>query len=210
MATASPNPASALYLYGIVAAPGPRHLNVVGLDKQPVRVHVLGSLAFLYSQTCQERYLASRANLLAHEAVLESVMNEGHRTLLPLQFGLVVSSWDQVEQDLVKPRLAELLALLQRLEGKREVGVKVFWDPERELQLGLEENPALKARRDELLALRWTGGRRGNGTGFGATFGAATPAYCPHLHGCPCSPCQRLCGRKAAYREHGLQQRFSH
>jgi hypothetical protein len=150
MATASPNPASALYLYGIVAAPGPRHLNVVGLDKQLVRVHVLGSLAFLYSQTCQERYLASRANLLAHEAVLESVMNEGHRTLLPLQFGLVVSSWDQVEQDLVKPRLAELLALLQRLEGKREVGVKVFWDPERELQLGLEENPALKARRDEL------------------------------------------------------------
>lgn len=144
------NPHSALYLYGIVAAPGPRHLSVVGLDKQPVQVHGLGSLAFLYSQARQERYLASRANLLAHEAVLEKVMNEGHRALLPLQFGLVVSGWEQVERDLVQPRLADLLALLERLEGKREVGVKVFWDPEQELKLGLEENPALKARRDEM------------------------------------------------------------
>jgi len=148
MPTANPN--STLYLYGIVAAPGPRHLNVVGLDKQPVGIHVLGSLAFLYSQARQGRYLASRANLLAHEAVLETVMSEGYRALLPLQFGLVVSGWDQVEQDLIKPHLADLLALLQRLEGKREVGVKVFWDPQQELQLGLEENPALKARRDEM------------------------------------------------------------
>ncbi|MGQ9836548.1 MAG: GvpL/GvpF family gas vesicle protein [Cyanobacteriota bacterium] len=141
---------SALYLYGIVAAPGPRHLNVVGLDKQPVHVHLLGSLAFLYSAAQQERYLASRTNLLAHEAVLEKVMSEGHSALLPLQFGLVVSSWEQVERDLVEPRLADLLALLQHLQGKREVGVKVFWDPEQELQLGLAENPALKAKRDEM------------------------------------------------------------
>ncbi len=141
---------SGLYLYGIVAAPGPRHLNVLGLDRQPVHLRQLGPLAFLYSLAQQERYLASRANLLAHETVLETVMNEGHSALLPLQFGLVVTSWEQVERELVAPRLGDLLALLQRLQGKREVGVKVFWDPERELQLGLEENPALKAKRDEM------------------------------------------------------------
>lgn len=140
----------ALYLYGIVAAPGPRHLSVVGLDRQPVQVQTLGSLAFLYTLAQQERYLASRAHLLSHEGVLEKVMADGHRAVLPLQFGLVIADWQQVERDLLQPHQERLIQLLQTLEGKREVGLKVFWDPEQELQLGLEENPRLKQQRDAL------------------------------------------------------------
>jgi len=140
----------ALYLYGIVAAPGPRHLSVVGLDRQPVQVQTLGSFAFLYTPAQQERYLASRANLLTHEGVLEKVMADGHRAVLPLQFGLVIADWPQVDRDLLHPHQQRLSQLLQTLEGKREVGLKVFWDPEQELQLGLEENPRLKQQRDAL------------------------------------------------------------
>lgn len=140
----------ALYLYGIVVAPGPRHLNAVGLDRQPVQIQILGSLAFLYTLAQQDRYLASRANLLTHEGVLEKVMAEGHRALLPLQFGLVIADWEQVHQDLLHPYEERLRQLLQTLEGKREVGLKVFWDPEQELQLGLEENPTLKQQRDAM------------------------------------------------------------
>ncbi|MDX2272075.1 MAG: GvpL/GvpF family gas vesicle protein [Cyanobacteriota bacterium] len=139
-----------LYLYGILQAPGPRHLNVQGIDRQPVQVQVFDPLVLLYSEAQQERYLASRANLLAHESVLEKVMAEGHRALLPLQFGLVASDWELVRRDLIEPKQADLVRLLHHLEGKREVGVKVFWDPDQELQLALNENPDLKRQRDAM------------------------------------------------------------
>ncbi len=139
-----------LYLYGIVNAPGPRHLAVTGIDQQPVQMITLGSLVIFYSAAQQDRYLASRTNLLTHERVLEKIMQEGHRSVLPLQFGLVVNDWQQVQQDLLIPRHDRLLELLHHLDGKREVGVKVFWDPQQELQLGLEADPDLKRRRDQM------------------------------------------------------------
>jgi len=139
-----------LYLYGIVSAPGPRHLAVTGIDQQPVQMMTLGSLVIFYSAAQQDRYLASRTNLLTHERVLEKIMQEGHRSVLPLQFGLVVNDWQQVQQDLLIPRHDRLLELLHHLDGKREVGVKVFWDPQQELQLGLEADPELKRRRDQM------------------------------------------------------------
>jgi len=139
-----------IYLYGMVSAPGPRHLVATGIDQQPVQIMTLGPLVIFYSTAQQDRYLASRTNLLTHERVLEKIMQEGHRSVLPLQFGLVVSDWAQVQQDLVVPRQDRLLELLNHLEGKREVGVKVFWDPQKELQLGLEADPQLKQRRDQM------------------------------------------------------------
>ncbi len=139
-----------LYLYGLIPLPMPRHLSVNGLDKQPVQLKVMDPFVVIFSEAQQDRYLASRANLLAHETVLEKVMTEGHPALLPLQFGLVASDWQQFKQDLLDPKQAELLDLLAHLEGKREVGIKVFWDSEQELQLGLAENLDLQQRRDAM------------------------------------------------------------
>ncbi|GAB4215142.1 MAG: hypothetical protein OHK0012_14610 [Synechococcales cyanobacterium] len=139
-----------LYLYGLVNTPGPKHLVVNGIDQQPVHGMTLGPFVVFHSVAQQDRYLASRTNLLTHERVLEKIMQDGHRSVLPLQFGLVVSDWAQVQTDLLVPKEERLLALLHHLEGKREVGIKVFWDPQEELQLGLAENPDLKQRRDQM------------------------------------------------------------
>ncbi len=140
------------YLYGLLepgyslTSMGP----LLGLDKQPVHLQALGSVAALYSEAKQERYLASRANLLAHETVLEKVMADGHFNLLPLQFGTVISDWQRVRQDLIEPHQTQLQALFQRLAGHREVGVKLFWEQEAELQRLLAENPQLRYKRDAL------------------------------------------------------------
>lgn len=95
--------ATRYYLYGIFPAPGPQGIALQGLDDQPVESYDLGDFTFLYSNACQKRYLASRNNLLTHERVLETAMHQGYHTLLPLQFGLTVKDWDQVQQDLVLP-----------------------------------------------------------------------------------------------------------
>lgn len=138
------------YLYGIFPAPGPADLSITGLDKQEVKAHHLDQFTFLYSEARQTRYLASRRNLLGHEKVLETAMQQGHHTLLPLQFGLTVEDWDQVQVDLVAPHAQGLTRLFQRLDGHREVSVKVLWDATSELEMLMQDNDELRAHRDEL------------------------------------------------------------
>lgn len=138
------------YLYGIFPAPGPQDLHLEGLDKQPVQIKMLDEFAFLYSEAQKNRYLASRRNLIKHEEVLESAMEQGSRTLLPLQFGSIVPSWDSVMTDLIAPATEQLKELFAKLAGKREVGIKILWDTNAELQQMLDENQPLKEKRDRL------------------------------------------------------------
>ncbi|NJR50374.1 MAG: GvpL/GvpF family gas vesicle protein [Leptolyngbyaceae cyanobacterium CSU_1_3] len=139
-----------LYLYGIFPTPGPENLELEGLDKQPVRNHTVDGFTFLYSQAQQERYLASRRNLLGHEKVLEQAMQAGHRTLLPLQFGLIIEDWKAVTQQLTLPHSESLSHLFHKLSGRREVSVKLFWDGDAELQALMAEDEALRSQRDRL------------------------------------------------------------
>ncbi len=139
-----------LYLYGIFPPPGPPTLETKGLDKQPIDSHTIEGFTFLYSQAQQSRYLASRRNLLTHTKVLEEAMEKGACTLLPLQFGLVVPDWETVVKDLLQHQAETLQALLQKLDGKREVSLKIYWETDAELNALLEENPDLKAQRDNL------------------------------------------------------------
>jgi hypothetical protein len=140
----------AFYLYGIFPSPGPDHLSITGLDQQQVRSHPLDQFTFLYSEACQGRYLASRKNLLGHEKVLETAMQQGHHTLLPLQFGLTIGDWNQVKEDLVRPHAEGLTRLFKHLDGRREVSVKILWDATSELEMLMQENAALRDQRDQL------------------------------------------------------------
>lgn len=142
--------ASGLYLYGIFPAPGPQDLTLHGLDKQPVQSHDLDGFVFLYSEAQQERYLASRKNLLGHERVLEQAMEQGYRTLLPLQFGLIIEDWTSVQQQLIGPQSHALKDLFEKLDGRREVSVKLFWEADQELEALMAENHDLRAERDRL------------------------------------------------------------
>jgi hypothetical protein len=139
-----------LYLYGIFPAPGPKHLGVRGLDDQPIACYQIGEFAFFYSEAQQSRYLASRKNLLGHERVLEAAMQQGDLTLLPLQFGLVIETWERVLDELITPYGEGLQRLFAKLQGYREVSVKVLWQPDAELNQLMAENEVLRQQRDRL------------------------------------------------------------
>jgi Gas vesicle synthesis protein GvpL/GvpF len=139
-----------LYLYGIFPTPGPKDLVLEGLDKQPVHNYTVDGFAFLYSEAQQERYLASRRNLLGHEKVLEQAMHAGYRTLLPLQFGLIIEDWAAVTEQLTAPHSESLEHLFDNLAGRREVSVKLFWDADAELQALMDEDENLRSQRDRL------------------------------------------------------------
>ena len=139
-----------LYLYGIFPDPIPEELALEGMDKQPVHSAIIEDFSFLYSIAKQEKYLASRRNLICHERVLEQVMNEGFRTLLPLRFGMVIKTWETVIEELTRPHQDKLKDLFAKLAGQREVSVKILWDSKSELQAMLSANEDLKQKRDAL------------------------------------------------------------
>jgi hypothetical protein len=139
-----------IYLYGILPTPISEKLVLEGLDKQPVYSYSVDGFNFLYSEAKQEKYLTSRRNLLCHEKVLELAMNEGFRTLLPLRFGLVVKTWETVIDQLTRPHKEKLEELFQKLEGRREVSVKVFWNSKLEMQSLLGSNASLRKKRDAM------------------------------------------------------------
>lgn len=140
-----------IYLYGIFPEPFPAEEVVLeGMDKQPVHSALVEGFSFLYSIAKQEKYLASRRNLICHEKVLEQAMNEGFRTLLPLRFGMVVKTWKTVTEQLTKPYQDKLKDLFAKLAERREVSVKIFWDNDFELQALLSVNQELKRMRDAM------------------------------------------------------------
>lgn len=140
---------SSLYLYGIAAAPA-FDLALQGLDQQPVQTQQVNDFVFLYSEAQQPRYLASRRNLLGHERVLEQAMEAGFEPILPLQFGLTIDTWQTVREQLLDAKSDRLIQLFDKLSGRREVSLKLFWEPQAELEMLLAENKLLRADRDAL------------------------------------------------------------
>lgn len=146
-----------LYLYSILLAENidlAKDLNLKGMNGQPVEFHVIPPFAITYSEAQQTRYLASRANLITHETVLESLMkviDPNQAVPLPLQFGLVVEEWEEVQRDLLTPYEDQLKKLINNLIGKREVSVKLFWNQIEELNLAVAENQGLQQRREALM-----------------------------------------------------------
>jgi hypothetical protein len=146
-----------LYLYAIINEQyldKISELAIPAMDGQPIQFWQISPFAIAYSEAKQEHYLASRANLLTHETVIESLMRalEAERVVpLPLQFGLVISDWAEVKRDLIDLYNETLTALLANLHGKREVGIKLFWNQVTELNLLMEENIPLKQKREALL-----------------------------------------------------------
>jgi hypothetical protein len=83
-----------------------------------MHTRIVDGFTFLYSEAQQTRYLASRRNLLGHKKVLEQAMHAGHRTLLPLQFGLIIEDWGTVTEQLTAPH-SETLGQRQTILGCR-------------------------------------------------------------------------------------------
>lgn len=139
------------YLYGIFPPPGPQGLKVKGLDDQLVETHAIDGFVFLYSIAQQDRYLASRKNLLGHAKVLEEAMKAGSRTHLPLPLNrLIFQTWDEVVEQLIMPHRQTLNQLFEILDGKREVSLKIYWDEVAELEGLMATHESLRQQRDRL------------------------------------------------------------
>lgn len=114
------------YLYCIIEETSYRIFGPIGIGEKGNEVHTLcyRDLACIISSTPMTKYLINRNNLMAHEKVIEEVMKD--YTVLPVRFGTIATSHDEVRSLLMK-NYHEFKNLLRSMDNKEEIGLKAFW-----------------------------------------------------------------------------------
>jgi len=99
------------------------------------------------SDTPMVVYDPTRENALAHEHVIEAVMND--YTVIPMSFGTVFRTEGDVVEFL-KDTADALHEVLDKMKGKIEFGLKVNWDPDSVLKEVEEENEEIRHVKEEI------------------------------------------------------------
>lgn len=150
-----------VYLYCLTRShdENPFDLSIKGIGRRGDEVHSISflDLALAVSDSPQDEYETSRAHTMSHQLVCEEVLNEGF-TVLPVRFSTVAkstsggSSAEEKIMRLLRRRYGEFESLLQEMEDKVELGLKVFWRKERLFQDIVAGNPDIRRLRNRLAA----------------------------------------------------------
>lgn len=114
------------YIYGIIKHSGTVDFGPIGIGKRGDYVYGINykNLCAIVSNTPVIQYEARRANLTAHEIVLEEVMKQF--SVLPARFSTIADTDnDSGVLKILKSNYDSLVETLDRLEGKKELGLKV-------------------------------------------------------------------------------------
>jgi len=136
------------YLYAVVRASDSRGFEAKGIGGRGDPVYTIsdGHLAAVVSDSPQTEYDNSRRNMMAHQLVLEEVMQSFN--LLPVRFGTIATDTAMITEKLLKARRNELDHLLEQMRGRVELGLKATWREEVVFREILDENPAIRKLRD--------------------------------------------------------------
>jgi len=150
----------AKYLYCVVKCGEERSFNGVpaigGCDDE-IHSVVFDDLACVVSDSPDMKYDSTRANMMAHETVIEQVMKES--TVLPIRFGTVTrkdsgSPVEDIRHKLLESRFKEFLSLHGEMDNRVELGLKVLWRDEKAIYEEIViENRELRKLRDSMKGL---------------------------------------------------------
>jgi hypothetical protein len=134
---------TATYVYGLVAAGHelPEGLEGMGPTGE-VRTVEHDGLAAIVGDVPQDRALGTRADLLAHEAVVDTVAQAA--TVLPMRFPAVIDDSGIVDE-LLAPNRDEFLAILSELDGKVQYTLQGRYESDVLLQEIVEDDDQIRA-----------------------------------------------------------------
>lgn len=138
------------YVYAVVGAEGAETLAVPGdgVHGAPVTLLPCGPVAAVVSPLGDKRVRSTRADLSAHERVVEHVA--AATTTVPLQFGAVMPDEATVIDDLLAPNGEPLTKLLEDLAGKTEHRLKATYRGDSALREAVEGSAAIRRLRERI------------------------------------------------------------
>jgi Gas vesicle synthesis protein GvpL/GvpF len=141
--------ATGVYVYGVVAGDPPA-VGAAGVGEQPAPVRAIagaGSAAVVSDVPASWR-AARRQDVEAHDRVVAELVGAG--AVVPLRFGTVFASDDEVRERLLERHADELKDLLVRLRGHVQMTLRAYYVEDALLRAVLTRRPQLKARADAL------------------------------------------------------------
>jgi hypothetical protein len=127
------------YVYGIVRAGASLDpVAAIGDGQSEVRLIESGDIAALVAAGPER---ATRDIVLGHGRVLEAVLESS--PVVPLQFGMVVTDDDAVRGEILEAHHDELAGFLDRLEGRVQMTLKVYYHEDVVVAEILSSNPKL-------------------------------------------------------------------
>jgi len=115
------------YIYCIIETKQERNFGPIGIGQRNDEVLTIGydDLSMVVSNYPAAKLATSRENMLAHQKVIEEVMNE-FNSVLPVRFGTIASTADEI-RNLLDRRYREFKSALTDMDHKVELGVKGIW-----------------------------------------------------------------------------------
>lgn len=147
--TTPQSPEAFQYVYGITRADAAIPEDLTGLDDKPVSMVSHGRCAALVSELNRERPLGDRADLMAHQRVLNAFV-AADTEILPFRFGAALNSREAVERELLAENGERLTEALDSLEGHQELRVKGTYVQEAVLREVMAEEPQVAKLNERL------------------------------------------------------------
>jgi hypothetical protein len=113
-----------------------------------VRLLTSDDLAAVVSDATRDDYAVTRENLLAHQRVITQAMTRSD--VLPVAFGTVAESDQQVQEQLLRGAADELRRALEEVQGCIELELTVLWNEARLFAEIMAEDDDIRALRDSL------------------------------------------------------------
>jgi hypothetical protein len=140
-------PETGFYVYGVVRAGAGRvPPELVGIDQAPVRTVDHDGIAAVVAEIGVDRPPGRRADLMAHSAVLDSLVATG--VVIPVQFGSVLADAESVVEDLLVPGRDYFESLLDELSGHVQFNLRASYHEPVMLAEVVAENPEIADLRE--------------------------------------------------------------
>ena len=143
-----------IYLYCIIRHTGAIEFGAVGIGTRADRVYAINykDICAVVSQSAVMRYEARRVNLTAHSLVLEEVMKQF--SVLPIRFSTISGSYDESKiLKILEKEYDKFSDLLEKMKGKKELGLKVLALEEPIYKYILEKYDDIRALKEKLAKL---------------------------------------------------------
>jgi hypothetical protein len=137
------------YVYCIIKAQKPLTFGPLGIGADPSDTRTVNyrDIAAVVSRTPMVVQDPTRDNVLAHQRVNETVMQQ--HTVIPMSFGTVFKTDDDIIE-LLRSAYDAFLDVLNKMQDKFEFGLKVLWDRDQIIREIEEEDEDIRRLKGEI------------------------------------------------------------
>ena len=154
MGTEMEIPKEGKYIYGIIRHAGPIEFGPIGIGKRGDLVYGINynGISAIVSNSPIIIYEARRVNMIAHEKALEEVMKQF--AVLPVRFSTISEHNDDSGiLRILEKEYAKFDDLLNKMEGKKELGLKVLAHETAMYESIIEKYDEIRVLRGKLINL---------------------------------------------------------